>query len=137
MGPVAAPLLCIWKSPTIYIHESQPEYVEYDIQADPVAAPLFFFPFVFVMLFVTLNITIAIIMDGYTAMQGTDCCTVMVVPYEFAGTPLLGQTDKSMQGKNSSMVMMVPYEPVGTPNLGQTETAMQKALFVAYTFCSV
>jgi len=38
-------------------------------EADPVAAPLFFFPFVFVMLFVTLNITIAIIMDGYTAMQ--------------------------------------------------------------------
>jgi len=38
-------------------------------EVDPVAAPIFFFPFVFIMLFVTLNITIAIIMDGYTAMQ--------------------------------------------------------------------
>ena len=27
-------------------------------QADPIAAPIFFFPFVFIMLFVTLNITI-------------------------------------------------------------------------------
>ena len=116
MGPVAAPLLCIWKSPTIYIHESRTEYVEYDIQADPVAAPLFFFPFVFVMLFVTLNITISIIMDGYTAMQGKDCCTVMIVPCEFVGTPLLGQTDKAMQGNNCSMSMMILCELVGTPH---------------------
>jgi hypothetical protein len=33
-------------------------------EADPVAAIIFYFPFVFVMLFVTFNVTIAIIMDG-------------------------------------------------------------------------
>mmetsp|Transcript_54129 Transcript_54129/g.110435 ORF Transcript_54129/g.110435 Transcript_54129/m.110435 type:complete len:699 (-) Transcript_54129:95-2191(-) len=38
-------------------------------EADPIAAPIFFFPFVFIMIFVVLNITIAIIMDGYNAMQ--------------------------------------------------------------------
>mmetsp|Transcript_10830 Transcript_10830/g.17005 ORF Transcript_10830/g.17005 Transcript_10830/m.17005 type:complete len:320 (-) Transcript_10830:116-1075(-) len=38
-------------------------------EADAVAAPIFYFPFVFVMIFVTLNITVAIIMDGYAAMQ--------------------------------------------------------------------
>jgi len=38
-------------------------------EADPLAAPLFYFPFVFVMIFVVLNITIAIIMDGYERMR--------------------------------------------------------------------
>ena len=31
-------------------------------EADPIAAPIFFFPFVFIMFFVTLNVAIAIIM---------------------------------------------------------------------------
>ena len=38
-------------------------------QADAIAAPLFYFPFVSVMIFVVLNITIAIIMDGYERMR--------------------------------------------------------------------
>ncbi|KAJ1470988.1 hypothetical protein T484DRAFT_1845756 [Baffinella frigidus] len=38
-------------------------------EADPIAAPIFYFPFVFVMIFVVLNITIAIIMDGYERMR--------------------------------------------------------------------
>ena len=35
------------------------------IEADYLAAPIFYYPFTFVMVFVVLNMTIAIIMDGY------------------------------------------------------------------------
>mmetsp|Transcript_26615 Transcript_26615/g.67627 ORF Transcript_26615/g.67627 Transcript_26615/m.67627 type:complete len:727 (-) Transcript_26615:116-2296(-) len=38
-------------------------------EADFVAAYVFFIPFTFIMVFVVSNITIAIILDGYTAMQ--------------------------------------------------------------------
>lgn len=38
-------------------------------ETDVVAAHLFFYIFIFVMIFVVLNITIAIIMDGYALMQ--------------------------------------------------------------------
>ncbi len=33
-------------------------------EADPIAAPVFYYPFVFIMIFVVFNMTIAIIMDG-------------------------------------------------------------------------
>jgi len=44
------------------------EYFEL-LEADSVAAPIFFYPYVFIMIFVVLNMTVAIIMDGYLAMQ--------------------------------------------------------------------
>mmetsp|Transcript_8714 Transcript_8714/g.13808 ORF Transcript_8714/g.13808 Transcript_8714/m.13808 type:complete len:284 (+) Transcript_8714:1-852(+) len=37
--------------------------------ADEVAAPLFYYPFIFVMVLVVFNMTIAIIMDGYAASK--------------------------------------------------------------------
>ena len=39
------------------------------MDADPIAAGIFYFPFVFVMVFVVLNMTIAIIIDGYAEAQ--------------------------------------------------------------------
>ena len=39
------------------------------LQADKVAAPIFYYPFTFMMIFIVLNMTIAIIMDGYTEAQ--------------------------------------------------------------------
>jgi len=42
----------------------------YDLsQADKVAAPLFYYPFVFIMILIVFNMTIAIIMDGYDIAQ--------------------------------------------------------------------
>uniref|UniRef100_A0A6U2DTK8 Uncharacterized protein n=3 Tax=Hemiselmis andersenii TaxID=464988 RepID=A0A6U2DTK8_HEMAN len=38
-------------------------------EMDVVGAPIFYYTFIFIMIFVVLNITIAIIMDGYTLMQ--------------------------------------------------------------------
>ena len=38
---------------------------------DNIGAPLFYYPFLFVMVFVVFNVTIAIIMDGYVVMQET------------------------------------------------------------------
>jgi len=35
------------------------------MEADYLAAPIFYYPFTFIMVFVVLNMTIAIIMDGY------------------------------------------------------------------------
>jgi hypothetical protein len=39
------------------------------MDADVVGAPIFYYPFTFIMVFVVLNMTIAIIMDGYTEAQ--------------------------------------------------------------------
>ena len=39
------------------------------LKADKVAAPIFYYPFTFMMIFIVLNMTIAIIMDGYTEAQ--------------------------------------------------------------------
>uniref|UniRef100_A0A7S0TK97 Polycystin cation channel PKD1/PKD2 domain-containing protein n=1 Tax=Hemiselmis andersenii TaxID=464988 RepID=A0A7S0TK97_HEMAN len=38
-------------------------------EVDPIAAPVFYYPFVFIMIFVVFNMTIAIIMDGYALSQ--------------------------------------------------------------------
>lgn len=39
------------------------------MDADSIGAPIFYYPFTFVMVFVVLNMTIAIIMDGYIDAQ--------------------------------------------------------------------
>ena len=39
---------------------------------DNIGAPMFYYPFLFVMVFVVFNVTIAIIMDGYVVMQERD-----------------------------------------------------------------
>jgi len=39
------------------------------MEADKIAAPIFYYPFTFIMVFVVLNMTIAIIMDGYMDIQ--------------------------------------------------------------------
>jgi len=39
------------------------------MDADAIGAPIFYYPFTFIMVFVVLNMTIAIIMDGYTEAQ--------------------------------------------------------------------
>lgn len=38
-------------------------------QVDNIAAPVFYYPFIFIMVFVVFNMTIAIIMDGYALSQ--------------------------------------------------------------------
>lgn len=38
-------------------------------EVDSIAAPVFYYPFVFIMIFVVFNMTIAIIMDGYAVSQ--------------------------------------------------------------------
>jgi len=38
-------------------------------EVDNIAAPVFYYPFVFIMIFVVFNMTIAIIMDGYAVSQ--------------------------------------------------------------------
>mmetsp|Transcript_97706 Transcript_97706/g.142987 ORF Transcript_97706/g.142987 Transcript_97706/m.142987 type:complete len:404 (-) Transcript_97706:918-2129(-) len=45
--------------------------IEYSMLADAneLAAPIFFYPFILIMLFVVLNITIAIILEGYSQAQ--------------------------------------------------------------------
>lgn len=54
-------------------------------EADPIAAPIFFFPFVFIMLFVTLNVAIAITMG----MQSIVSPWMYVYKHGFSFVPAL------------------------------------------------